>query len=142
SVAVPPATNAVIRFTLAGSEPTNGSPVYRSALVFNSNIVVQARAFEPGLWPSPIVARTYHFLDPSAQNFSSELPIVIVSTAGRMITENIIGGGNRTRGSLVVIDTFRGRSSIRQTPQFIGLAQFEGSGSTYAGFPTSTYRLH
>src|SRR5258708_6915320 len=82
-----------------------------SALVLNSNIVVKVRAFEPGLWPSPIVARTYHFLDPSAQNFSSELPIVIVSTAGRVITENIIGGGNRTRGSLVVIDTFRGRSS-------------------------------
>lgn len=141
TVAISANTNAVIRYTLDGSEPTNGSPVYSSAFVFSSNTVVKARAFEAGLWPSPVVARTYHFLDASVQNFSSKVPIVILSTAGRPIPQNIIGGGNRLRGSLVVIDTFRGRSSMQTTPQFQGLAQFEIYGQTAASFPKRPYHV-
>lgn len=58
-----PTYNAKIHYTLDGSEPTMQSAVYpNSILIFDSTSVLRARAFAPGLAPSPLQTHTY-FID-------------------------------------------------------------------------------
>jgi CotH protein/lamin tail-like protein/Fn3 domain-containing protein/Ig-like domain-containing protein/chitobiase/beta-hexosaminidase-like protein len=132
-----------IRYTTDGTEPTNNSPLYVGPLTFTTNVFIKARVYvsTPGIWPSKVVAKTYFLLDASARNFSSNLPILIINTAGRGLVQNVIGGGARTRGALVVLDTFRGRASLRDDPNYIGMAQFEIYGQTSAGFTKQPFNI-
>ena len=134
-----------IRYTVNSSVPTNTSLLYTGAITFSTNLVIKARVFQEDLWPSPVVARTFFMLDPSLQDFNSNLPLLIMNTSGRPIAENVIAGGRRTPGSLLVIDTFRGRSSITGKPDFQGLADYEVFGQTSAGgdfpFPKKPFNI-
>jgi hypothetical protein len=139
----PPPGTFQIRYTLDATEPTNNSPLYTGPLTLATNVFVKARVFTttPGMFPGPVVAKTYFFLDASARDFNSNLPIVIMNTSGRTIAQSVIGGGVRTRGSVVIIDTFRGRSSIRGEPDYIGMAQLEIFGQTSAGFTKQPFNI-
>ena len=66
--------SATVRYTLDGSEPTGGSPVYTSPVRIDSTTVVRARAFETGLLPGSIATHTY-FIDEDIT-----LPIVSLSS--------------------------------------------------------------
>ena len=59
---------AVIRYTLDGSEPGEGSRVYSGPFTITESCLVRAQAFKEGMPPSPIVSRTAHklFFHPSA----------------------------------------------------------------------------
>jgi len=132
-----------IRYTLDASVPTNNSPVYTGALTLSNNVVVKARAFPPAgtnLWPSRVIAKSYIFLDGTDSDFNSNLPLLIISL-GQIIPQNVPPGGTRPEGSLAVIDTSFGRSSIRSTPDFQGIAGFEIYGQTSAGFPKPPVRI-
>lgn len=50
---------AVIRYTLDGSEPTANSPVYSVPLTFTAETELITRAFVPGLIPSPVTGAVY-----------------------------------------------------------------------------------
>ncbi|MBV6443753.1 MAG: T9SS C-terminal target domain-containing protein [Haliscomenobacteraceae bacterium CHB4] len=55
--------NATIHYTTDGTEPTVQSPVYpNSILILYATTVLRARAFAPGLEPSPMQTHTY-FID-------------------------------------------------------------------------------
>jgi len=59
-VAITSATqNAEIRYTTNGSVPTESSSLYSSALSFNVNTALRARAFKTGWIPSKTATRTY-----------------------------------------------------------------------------------
>ena len=58
---------------------------------------------DPNLFPSQVVARNFIFLDATTGDFNSNLPLLIISTEGRRIIQNIPPGGARTNGSLVVM---------------------------------------
>src|SRR6185369_14185354 len=132
-----------IRYTIDGSEPTNNSALYTGPLTISSNLFVKARVYvsTPGVWPSKVIAKTYFLLDASARDFTSNLPIVVMNTSGRSIAQNVLGGAPRTRGSLVVLDTYRGRSALRGKPDYVGMAQFEIFGQTSAGFAKQPYNI-
>jgi hypothetical protein len=51
--------DAVLRFTFDGTEPTAASPVYSAPLSITNDAEVLARAFLPGLVPSPAVGAVY-----------------------------------------------------------------------------------
>lgn len=137
----PPGTT--IRYTVNGSLPTNGSPVYTAPIVFTTNMSIKARAFpvSGSSWPSPVVARTFIMLDSTTRDFNSNLPILVISTEGKVIPQGIAPGGARPFGSLLVVDTFRGRASLRDKPDFQGLAQFEVFGQTSAGFAKQPFNI-
>ncbi len=137
----PPGTT--IRYTLNGSVPTNGSPAYTSPIAFSTNMTIKARAFpiSGSAWPGPVVARTFIMLDNSTRDFNSNLPILVISTEGKTIPQGITPGAPRPFGSLLVVDTFRGRASLRDKPDFQGLAQFEVFGQTSAGFPKQPFNI-
>jgi hypothetical protein len=52
---------ATIRYTTDCSEPGESSPEYDGPLTFNQTTILRARAFEPGLLPSPIETQSYLF---------------------------------------------------------------------------------
>jgi len=135
------ATSGTIRYTVDGSLPTTNSPVYSSPLAISANTVVKARVFDAGLLPSEVIARTYLFLDNSAARFTSNLPVLIISTGGRGIAQDVPPGQLRTPASIAVFGTFRGRSSVVSAPDFEGLCELEIRGQTSAGFPKQPYNL-
>jgi hypothetical protein len=135
------AAAGTVRFSLNGDVPTEASPSHTGSITVGTNVLVKARVFQEGLSPGPVVSRTYHFLDASARDFNSNLPILVLNTSGRGIAENVPPGQLRTPGSFVVIDTFNGRSSLQSSPAFIGLAEFEVFGQTSADFPKLPYTI-
>ena len=62
-----------IRYTLDGSPPDAGSPLWEGALAFDATAVVRARAFAPGLWPGPVATRAF------VAGESTDLPVVNVA---------------------------------------------------------------
>ena len=139
-----PSGSGTIRYTTDSSIPTTISPVYTAPLVLNANTTIKARIFPPGgtnLLPGPVVSRNFIFLDNTSSSFTSKLPTLIISTEGRPIPENVPPGGARGMGSLVVIDTVQGRSSIGGESEVHELAGFEFFGQTSAGFPKKPIRV-
>ena len=132
---------ATIRYTRDGTIPTATSLLYTNPITVNANSTFKARVFQTGLLPSRVAARNFIFLDGTTAGFNSNLPLMIISTEGRPIQANVAPGAARTRAGIVVIDTFRGRSSLRNAPQFHGFGEIEISGQTSAGFPKLPYRL-
>lgn len=137
----PPGTT--VRYTLNGTLPTNGSPAYAGPITIQSNTTVKLRAFPtaPNLLPSPVLVRSFLFLDATTQDFNSNLPILILSSEGRAIGQNQPAGSRRTVGTFIAFDTFRGRSSFSRPPDYVGPAGFEIVGQTSANFAKKPYRI-
>ena len=55
---------AVIRYTLDGSEPNSSSQIYNKPLIVTNNITIIAKAFLDGFKPSIIFKMSYDFIDP------------------------------------------------------------------------------
>ncbi len=87
--------NAEIRYTTNGNEPTENSSLYSSALNFNINTVLRARAFKTGWISSKTITRTYLLNQP---NDIKNVPIVsIVADSGKSMYKpngvtSIVGG--------------------------------------------------
>lgn len=134
----------VIRYTINGSLPLTNSTLYTNSLVLSNSAHIKARAFPPAgtnIFPSAVISRNIIFLDSTTRGFTSELPLVVISTQGQAIQADIPPGGKRTEGTLCLIDTFQGRSSLVSTPDFIGNVGVEIFGQTSAGFAKLPYRF-
>jgi hypothetical protein len=132
---------ASIRYTRDGTVPTSTSTLYTNAITFTNNSTFKARVFQSGVFPSRVVARNFIFLDGTSANFNSKVPLMIISTDGRAIAENLPPGQARTKAAFVIIDTFRGQSTLRGTPDFHGFGEIEAAGQTSLGFPKKPYRF-
>jgi hypothetical protein len=129
------ASASVVRYTVDGRVPDESSPLYEGPITVGTNVTIKARAFAAGRPPSGVVSRQYLFLEPSAETFQSNLPILILNTSGRRIPDNVPPGQLRVPGSFAVIGQGSGRNSLAGPAEFIGLAEFEIFGQTSAGFP-------
>ena len=70
---------ADIRYTTNGSLPTEVSSLYTGeAILIQSSTLLRARSFEVGLTAGPVSEAGYIRLSTDAQNFSSNLPVVIM----------------------------------------------------------------
>ena len=138
------APSGTIRYTLNGTLPSTTSTLYTNSLTLSNSTLIKARVFpSPGtnLFPSAVVARNILFLDNTTRGFSSELPLVVISTQGQAVPNDVPPGGKRAEGTLCLIDTFQGRSSLQSTPDFIGSVGVEIFGQTSASFPKLPYRI-
>ncbi len=77
--------NATIRFTTDGSAPTEFSPVFSAPLLVDVDTIVRARVFALDHVPSPIGTREFILLDPELLDFSSNLPVFVLSTFARQL---------------------------------------------------------
>jgi len=69
---------AEIRYTTNGSLPTEVSSLYTGAIPIQNSTLLRARSFEEGLTAGPVLEAGYIRLSTDAQNFSSNLPVVIM----------------------------------------------------------------
>jgi len=135
-----PGTNTVIRYTLNGAVPTNGSPVYTGPLVINGSIEVRARAFADGLLPGPVHSEGFIRLpaDPLNQELlTSTLPILVMST---LRTANI-GETRNTMVQFSLHEPVDGRSSLLLPPTFTSRGGVKVRGSSSAGLPKTPYAI-
>src|SRR4051812_20355334 len=71
-------TNAIIHYTVNGSDPTEDSPTYSAPILVNNTMLVRAACFEKDKAPSISITHTYTMLDDDLLGFSSNLPLVII----------------------------------------------------------------
>jgi hypothetical protein len=127
-------SKAVIRYTLDGSEPEEGSPVYSRPIVLAQTTLVRARAFEAGLAPSSTASATYTKLDPSVLEFSSNLPLVIINSYNRYI-----GPSGFIPASVRFIGLSGSRSSIGGAADFDGRGDLKRRGYTSLRLPKPSF---
>jgi hypothetical protein len=127
--------SAQIRYTLDGSEPTETSRRYVGPVSISNTVEVRARAYEVGKAPGPVIGHTYIALANDVQNFSSDLPIVIVDTNRQSIIYGVYKGV-----SSVFIDTNAdGRAHITGPADFAGYCGIKTRGRSTSGAPKHSY---
>jgi hypothetical protein len=135
--------DTVIYYTLDGSEPYElGSrfhtgTVYRSPITVSRTTYLKAVAIKTGWKPSDVVTHTYIFLDLNVRDFSSNLPIAVVDTMGKGISQTA-----QTLSFASFIDTTRdGRARLTDMPDFTGRAGINIRGKSSAGFAKKQYHF-
>ena len=79
-------SDATIRYTTDGSDPTSMSPAYRAPVTIEHHTVLKARAFKTGCNPSPVA--TAEYFDPLEGDLY-EQPILVSGTNGtHMVADN------------------------------------------------------
>jgi len=134
-------SNALIRYTLDGSIPTNSSATYTSGNPLSITITTQVRAkvYEAGLDPGPTVSHAYFALNAEVWNFSSALPIVVADTFGYDIDSEADQHAEYPISPAYVVFIDRdptGRASLTGSADFIGRA-----GMKVRGNATRIYNL-
>ena len=135
--------DTVIYYTLDGSEPYElGSrfhkgTVYRGPISVNRTTYLKAVAIKTGWKPSDVVTQAYIFLDLNISDFSSNLPIAVVDTMGKGISQT-----TQTLSFASFIDTTRdGRARLTDMPEFTGRAGINIRGKSSAGFAKKQYHF-
>lgn len=127
----------VIRYTIDGSAPTESSSVYSSPIFVSGSIIISTAAYDTDSNRSPTNTQRYTKLEADAQNFSSNLPIVVIDTLG-----NPLSGGARATSFSVFIDTdaATGRATITDEVDFVGRTGMKIRGaSSRSYFPKKQY---
>jgi hypothetical protein len=106
---------ATIRFTLNGTEPSEKSEPYTQELKLTATTLVRARVFEGNKPAGPVVSQAYTVIAKDLENFTSNLPLVILNTFGREIEK-----ANKIFGAVRFIDIQGGKSSLLQSANFDG----------------------
>ncbi len=129
--------DTTIRYTLDGEEPTLESPIYDGPIPIETSTKVTARSYRPGTIPSDAVRQTYLALDPNLFDFSSDLPIVVVTTFDRDI-----GAGAFADADIVVLDRGSdGRAMLLDEPVLSSLAGVKLRGSSTQSRPKRAYSV-
>ena len=131
------ATGAVIRYTLDGRMPTNGSPVYAAPLLITNSVRVHARAYQDGLLPGPPHSESFIGLFTDVLDFKSTLPVLVMDTFGR-------GTPVSSRGTFVHLsfhEPVNGKTSLTNPPTLATRAMFHLRGSTSAGMAQPGYAV-
>ena len=118
-----------IRFTIDGLEPTEESELYTGPLTVEGFTVLQVRGFKEGFLPSRISSEGYSVLSAELQEFSSDLPIVVVNSAGP-IPASLLPG----RVAIFEVGD-DGRARFTDEPDFQSNAAFKTRGSSTGGRP-------
>jgi hypothetical protein len=132
-----PDTNAVIRYTLNGSPPTNTSPAYASPIYITNSVLVRARAFVPGLLPGPPRSETYLLLDLNVVNFTSDLPLLVIHNFGG----GLFQANQDKPASLTFFEPKNGVSSLTNSPDLVTRAGLNLRGSSTVGYPKASFSV-
>jgi len=129
-------TPGEIRYTLDRTEPTVASTLYAGPILIDKTLMVRARTFAANHTPSSTASETFIAMDATAATFTSNLPIIVVETFGKVIPE-----GTFLTTQAAVIDTRSGRSAMTGFPEYFGPAALKIRGSSSLGFPKKSYNF-
>jgi hypothetical protein len=119
-----------------GSIPTTNSARVLEPILVDRTMQIRARVFRDGFVPGPVSAVSFALVSESQRTFSSNLPLLLVDTHGRAISE-----GSRASCYLTVIEpgVDRSRWNSPITLQSRGGIEIRGSSSTQ--FPKKSFGL-
>ena len=130
-----PNAEAVIHYTLDGSEPTESSPTFDAPILLTETTFVQACAVLPGEEPGPVLAHTYIALDSSLESFSSNLPLAVIDTFGAVPNETVY-----SLAASAFIDAPAGdRTTLVDSVDFAGPSGIKIRGSSSTQFPKKQF---
>jgi hypothetical protein len=127
---------AVIRYTLDGSEPGENSPTYTAPIPIRNSALLRAACFQPEFAPSMSVSHTFTAVEPDMAGFTSDLPIVIINTH-----QQFIGSVNYAPCSIRFIPTENGRASLFGAADYDGRGDLKRRGFTSLRFPKMSLTL-
>ncbi len=135
-----PTPGAVIRYTTDLSVPSNAlgaeSPEYTGPITVSSSTQIRAAAYLPGALDGPVRTESFLRMSQNVPSFSSDLPVVVVSTLG--------GGPPYESGSTLRRPAFlfffepdpvTGRTTLTQLPSDTTRGGIRKRGSSSAGWP-------
>ncbi|MEX2381393.1 MAG: CotH kinase family protein [Opitutales bacterium] len=136
-----PVPGAQVRYTTDGSVPEAHSPLYSGPILVSETVQVRARAFAPGHLPSLPLNEVFIQLDPSLEDFTSNLPLIVI--------HNFSGGDipkspvtlRQFAGIAVFEPGEDGRSSLTSPAALATRTGINIRGSSTKNFPKSNYRL-
>ena len=137
SVALSASTpSASIRYTTDGSEPSSASRKYSEPIQIAGSTLLKAKVFGTGSSVSPTVSRGY--IRPSADldDFSSNLPLVILNSFGQRIPHD-----QKVVVSARFIDSTGGRSTMAGPADFDGVGDLNIRGHTSLRYPKHSYHF-
>ena len=131
---------AVIRYTTDLSLPSNEfgseSELYRGPISITSSTQIRAQAFLPGSLDGPVSTKTFLKMSGSVPNFTSNLPIIVMSTLGKGAPPE---SGSTARKDAYIFffepDPETGRTSLKQEPQVVTRSGIRKRGSSSSGWP-------
>jgi hypothetical protein len=141
--------DSTIYYTLNGYNPLEpnlrGSPigiVYTGPILIDQSTSLRAQATKTGWKPSSLQTQVYTFLDPDVQDFSSNLPIIIIETYGQTIEYSARPVYKRSSVVVVEPDDASGRAAISGPCDFSGRGGFRvrGRSSSFL-WPKMQYAL-
>jgi hypothetical protein len=133
-----PAADAEIRYTLDGTTPGELSNLYTEPLELTEITRIVARAFEPGKVGSEVAAHSYVAVDDETLAFSSDVPIVLVTTFGG----RNIGTTRFLPMHMQVIDRGDdGRAAMTDARDFSGDGGIKERGSSTQGRPKKAFSV-
>lgn len=124
--------NGVIRYTTNGKAPTSTSTLYTFPLQYSSTTVVRSRVFAEGKAPGPIRTETFTILDSTAAAFSSNLPVMVLSSFGIALNETT---KQPVSFQLVEPSKENGRTTLGASASVEGRGTAKYRGSSSLGFP-------
>ncbi len=133
-------TNALVRFTLDGSLPTDFSPIFTGSLAITNSLQVRARAFAPGLMPGPIHSESYVLLSPAVATARSDLPILVIHNFGAGPVP-IDPGADYQSASFCFYEPVNGQTSLTNAPALSARAGFHVRGSSTRYMPKQAWSV-
>ncbi|HWN94772.1 MAG TPA: CotH kinase family protein, partial [Methylomirabilota bacterium] len=122
--------DATIRYTLDGSEPVESSPAYSGPISIKQSTLLRAACFAPGVVPSIAASEAYNLIDDDLENFSSNLPIIIINAFNQPL-----GYSEYVPMSARFIDVAGTRATMTGVADFDGWADVKRRGFTSLRFP-------
>jgi len=134
---------ATIYYSTDGSEPgqlggrARSGIEYQGPVTISRSTALRAVALKTG-WKSSVVrTQPYVFLDPDITTFSSNLPIVVIDTFGKTLTET-----SHALSFASFIDVpARGRARVTDPPALVTRAGIDVRGKSSAGFAKKQYHF-
>jgi hypothetical protein len=148
-------STAEIRYTTDGSIPTQSSNFYSGPITIDNAQArqIRARSYESGLAPGPVMSHYYTPLASDVQNFSSNLPIVILDSFDTNIDNNGSQGCwnfnhddypypyQPVASVFIDVDDDTGIASTTDIPDFAGRAGSRIRGESSRCWPKRQYSL-
>jgi hypothetical protein len=129
---------ATIIYTLDGSEPTASNGIeFASSITLSSTALVRARTIKTGYIHSEMAAEVYSLTDNSLDNFTSNLPVIILHQF-----DTLIQPGEGTISYLTIIGDGVNRTQLIDDYDLQGRVDINIRGSSSQQFPKKSYGFH
>ena len=134
-------SNAVIRYTLDNTLPTDVSPVLAGPLAITNTVQVRARAFAPGLLPGPLHSESYLQLSAAVASTNSNLPTLIIYNFSAGVPSTVVGAPDQF-ASFSFYEPTNGHTYLTNAPTLSTRGGFHVRGSSTRDFAKQAWTVH